>query len=56
MLLQEMNGRVLGMICKLKFYLCKRDDNFQFVELHSKCRVVTIRKKLIKLHIKLTKD
>ena len=41
---------------KLKFYLCKRDDNFQFVELHRKCRVVTIRKKLIKLHIKLTKD
>ena len=30
--------------------------NFQFVELHRKCRVVTIRKKLIKLHIKLTKD
>ena len=23
MLLQEMNGRVLGMICKLKFYLFK---------------------------------
>ena len=29
---------------------------FQFVELHRKCRVVTIRKKLIKLHIILTKD
>ena len=45
-------GRSRGLKRKEERCICI----FQYVELHRKCRVVTIRKKLIKLHIKLTKD